>query len=379
MDWDDVDGASQYLVRWRAAGEGNTLNTGVEVQASDANITVDDFGEWVVRVEACNGVGCGPHLALRFEVEPATEPTPAPTPELSIAGPAAEVAEGGVAVFTVTLSQAVTEDVTVAWSAPLGTDAAEESDLGATTGTVTFAANSAAGATQDITITATDDQLSETAETFTVTLGTIASTLAPQPSLKRGASSATATIGASDPITVKIAGPTSVDEGDATASYTVSLSPAGVVPTEDLTVSYATAGGTATAGSDYRSVSGTLTFTQADHADKTFAVQTAADDVDEGTGETFSVTLSSPAGGGGAAPSLGESSVSTTITDDDDAPTGIVLSASPSSLGEGDAATTVTVTATLSGGSTLPTATVVTIGALSGTATRRTRTTQRRR
>ena len=37
---------------------------------------------------------------------------------------------------------------------------------------MTFAANSAAGATQTITITATDDALAETAESFTVTLGT---------------------------------------------------------------------------------------------------------------------------------------------------------------------------------------------------------------
>ena len=39
------------------------------------------------------------------------------------------------------------------------TDAAEGSDLSATSGTVTFAANSAAGATQTITITATDDNV----------------------------------------------------------------------------------------------------------------------------------------------------------------------------------------------------------------------------
>ena len=56
-----------------------------------------------------------------------------------------------------TLSQAVAAQVQVAWSAPLATDAAESSDLSTTSGTVTFAANSAAGATQTITITATDD------------------------------------------------------------------------------------------------------------------------------------------------------------------------------------------------------------------------------
>ena len=151
----------------------------------------------------------------------------------------------------------------VAWSAPLAADSAEGADLSATSGTVTFAANSAAGATQTITITATDDALSETAEGFTVTLGTITSTLSSQLSLKSGASSATATISESDPITINISGPTSVDEGDATTSYTVSLSPSGVKPTADLTVSYATANGTATAGSDYTAKSGTLTFTNA--------------------------------------------------------------------------------------------------------------------
>ena len=127
---------------------------------------------------------------------------------------------------------------------------------------MTFAANSAAGATQTITITATDDQLSEGAETFTVTLGAITSTLASQISLTNGAKAATATIAASDPITVTLTGPTTVAEGDATTNYTVALTPSGVIPTADLTVSYATANGTALAGTDYTATTGTLTFTQ---------------------------------------------------------------------------------------------------------------------
>ena len=203
---------------------------------------------------------------------------------LSITGPGSNVAEGGDAEFTVTLSQSVAAEVQVGWSAPLGTDSAEGSDLSATSGTVTFAAGSAAGATQTITITATDDALSETAEGFTVTLGTITSTLSSQLSLKSGASSATATISASDPITINILGPTTVDEGDATSNYTVSLSPSGAKPTADLTVSYATANGTATAGSDYTAKSGTLTFTNTAAGSQTFTVQTTDDDVDEGTG-----------------------------------------------------------------------------------------------
>ena len=290
--------------------------------------------------------------------------------ELSIAGPASNVAEGSDASFTVTLSESVAAEVTVAWSAPLATDAAESSDLSATSGTVTFPANSSAGATQTITITASDDALSETSESFTVTLGTITSTLSSQLSLKSGASSATATISESDPITINISGPTSVDEGDTTTNYTVSLSPAGVKPTADLTVSYATANGTATAGSDYTAKSGTLTFTNTAAGSQTFTVQTTEDNVDEGTGETFTVSISSPAGGGGPTPSLQTApSITTTITDDDDAPAGITLSASPSSLGERDNATSITVTATLNG-STLPSDTIVTIGTFAGSATK---------
>ena len=217
--------------------------------------------------------------------------------ELSISGPASNVSEGSNAVFTVTLSAAVAKEVQVGWSAPLGTDAAEGSDLDTTSGTVTFAADSAAGATQDITITATDDMLSETSESFTVTLGTITSTLSSQISLKNGASSATATISASDPITISITGPSTVDEGDATTAYTVSLSPTGVTPTADLTVSYGTSNGTAMAGSDYTAKSSTLTFTNPAAGAQTFTVQTTDDDIDEGAGETFTVTISSPSGG----------------------------------------------------------------------------------
>ena len=289
---------------------------------------------------------------------------------LSITPPSVETTEGSDAEFTVTLSHSVDADITVAWSAPLGTDAAQGADLGTTSGTVTFAANSAAGATQTITVTAVDDKLSEGAESFTVTLGTITSTLSSQVSIKNGASSATATIAESDPITINLSGPSSVDEGN-TATYTVSLSPSGVTPTEDLTVSYATSDGTATAGSDYTAKSGALTFTQAASGAQTFTVRTTEDSLDEGSGETFTTTISSPGGGGGPAPTLGTSSVTTTINDDDDnndVLTGIRLTASPSSLGEDDGATSVTVTATLQGGRVRPSATVVTIGTLSGAA-----------
>ena len=272
--------------------------------------------------------------------------------EISISGPTSNVAEGSNASFTVTLSRAVSKQVQVAWTATGNTD-----DYSPDSGTVTFAADSSAGATQSITIAVTDDSLSETAETFTVTLGTITSGLSSQISLKSTAKSDTATISASDPITVSISGPTGdVTEGDA-GTYTVSLS--GVTPTADLTVSYATSDGTAVAGSDYTAASGTLTFTQADAEDKTFTVQTTEDILAENS-EDFTVTISNPTGGGGPTPSLGTtSSVTTTIRDND----ALILSPSipsidirltvdPDSVNESDGETTFTVTATHNDGNT---------------------------
>ena len=255
---------------------------------------------------------------------------------LSITGPT-NVSEGANASFTVTLSKTVPADVTVAWSTIVDTDTAVAADLGATSGSVTFPANSAAKATQIITVPVTDDALSEGSETFSVALGADTGDQADIVWVRSTAASATATIAESDPITVNLTGPTSVNEGATTADYTVSLSPSGVTPTADLTVTYATANGTATAGSDYDAQTGVLTFTSAAAGDKTFTVQTIPDNVDEGTGETFTVSISSQSGGGGST-RLGTSSVTTTITDDDE-PSDITLSVSPASVKENDNAT----------------------------------------
>ena len=270
--------------------------------------------------------------------------------ELSISGPASNVAEGSDATFEVTLSAGVAKEVTVAWTATGNTD-----DYAPASGTVTFAANSAAGSTQDIDIAVTDDDLSEGEESFTVTLGTIGGDLSSQVSLKSGSSSATATIAESDPITVNVTGDTSVDEGD-DATYTVSLS--GGTPTADLTVSYATADGTATAGSDYTGIATTtLTFTSADHADKEVDVETI-DDMRAEAEEDFTFTISNPLGGG-ATPTLGTASVTTTIGASD--PTSppvydnlpgaggdvdVWITVSPDSVNEGDGGKDFTVTAT---------------------------------
>ena len=224
--------------------------------------------------------------------------------DLSLDGPSAAVAEGANATFTVTLSAAIAEEVSVSWLARPNTAVA--ADYSPASGSVTFPADSAAGATQTFTIGMTDDALSETVENFTVELGTVTSDVSAFVVPKAGSFVADAYISESDPITVGISGPSTVDEGD-TVTYTVSLSPAGVTPTADLTVDYSTSDGTATAGPDYDSTSGELTFTPTAAGAQTFTLKTTDDTLDE-SDETFTVTLDDPTGGGGPAPTLGTAS-----------------------------------------------------------------------
>ncbi len=83
-----------------------------------------------------------------------------------------------------------------------------------------------------------------------------------------------------------------VDEqaGSAVLTLRRSFGSAGVAK-----VNYATAGGTATAGSDFYSSSGTVTWADGDMADKQVLVPIRPDALNDG-GETFTVTLSSPSG-----------------------------------------------------------------------------------
>ncbi len=280
---------------------------------------------------------------------------------LSLSGSVTAVSEGNDASFTVTLSDAIGPEVTVGWSVT-----PDSGDFSTPSGSVTFAAGSPANATTTLTLTATDDLLSEVLESFTVMLGAVTGDISDRVSVDLSASSTGATISASDPITVTLSGDSSVEEGGS-ATYTVSLSPAGVTPTAALTVDYDTSGGTAGSG-DYEGVLGTLTFTFSDTAAKTVTVQTTADSIAEGE-ETFSFGLSKVAGGGGPPPSLDDtSSITTTIIDDDAEPTSITLSVSRTEVSEGDGMATTTLTATLEGGTTRNATTTVALS-LSGTAT----------
>jgi len=133
------------------------------------------------------------------------------------------------------------------------------------------------------------------------------------------------------------------NSGVTPATFTVTLSAPSTVP---ASVQFATADGTAKAGSDYLSTSGTLTFAPGETS-KTIAVSVVGDTMQEDN-ETFLVLLSKPTGGATISTNAGVG----TILDDDGPP---ALAINDVSQPEGNSGTTnMTFTVTLTAPSGKP-------------------------
>ena len=214
---------------------------------------------------------------------------------LSLSIEDATAVEGGTAGFAVTLSAASDQAVTVDYETAGGT-ATEGTDYSRAAGTLTFAPGDTV---RNISVQTREDTLDEPDETFTVAL-----------SNPNGATlhddTATGTIEDDDVPSLSIADAPAVEEGE-TARFAVRLSPASH---QTVTVSYGTAGGTATEGTDYSRASGTLTFASGDTVEN-ISVQTREDTLDE-PDETFTVALSNPNGA-----TLQDDTATGTIEDDD--------------------------------------------------------------
>ena len=225
----------------------------------------------------------------------------------------ASAAEGDAVAFTVSLSAATSQQVTVAYATSDGT-ATAGSDYTAESGTLTFAANETS---KTVSVATTDDSVDEDDETFTLTLSSPANATL-------GDAAATGTINDNDESlpSVSVSG-ASASEGEAVA-FTVSLSPAS---SQQVTVDYATSDGTAAAGSDYTAQSGTLTFA-ANEISQTVSVATTDDSVDEDD-ETFTLTLSSPTNA-----TLGDAAATGTINDNDESLPSVSVSGASASEGE---------------------------------------------
>ena len=103
--------------------------------------------------------------------------------------------------------------------------------------------------------------------------------------------SETASVTVSGPVRIRVEGARAREGKDASLDFAVSLNRAAA---HDVSVDYATADGTATAGSDYTATSGTLTFAAGETA-KTVSVAILDDTIDEGR-EKFKLLLSNPQG-----------------------------------------------------------------------------------
>lgn len=237
-----------------------------------------------------------------------------PLPSLSVNS--VTLAEGNVGTktftFTISLSAASGRTVTVPYATVDGTATAGV-DYVAASGVLTFLPGQTWRA---VNVVVNGDSLPEADETFFLNLGapSAAILLVPQ---------GVGTI-LNDDTSISIAD-VQVQEGDSgttTAGVTVSLSGAVGFP---VSVNYATANGTATAGSDYAGTKGTLTFAPGETS-KTIAIDVIGDRRNEGD-ETFCVNLSQPRNA-----LLADSQAVVTILDDDPLPT---ISVADVALAEG--------------------------------------------
>ncbi|GDY21177.1 hypothetical protein LBMAG56_25230 [Verrucomicrobiota bacterium] len=236
-----------------------------------------------------------------------TDDDPQPAGTLQFTVGAANVGESaGSVTLTVSRIGGTNGAVGVSYATANGT-AMAGSDYTATSGTLAWAAGDTASKT--ITVPILNATTPESSETFTVALST------PTGGATLGTpSTATVTITDDDPqpagtlqFTVGTA-----NVGESAGSVLLNVSRTGGT-NGAVGVSYATANGTATAGSDYTATSGTLAWAAGDAANKTITVPILNDTTTESS-ETFTVLLSTPTGGA----TLGTPSTATvTITDDD--------------------------------------------------------------
>ncbi|MFM6603070.1 MAG: Calx-beta domain-containing protein, partial [Dolichospermum sp.] len=210
-----------------------------------------------------------------------------PTPHITLAVSPTSVSEDGTTnlIYTFTRTGATTSALTVNYGI---TGTADSTDYtGATPGTgktITFATGSS---TATLTIDPTADTIVESNETVALTLAT---------GTGYNIGTTTAVIGTitNDDLLPKInlSANQTIVEGNTNpqnVTYTVTLSNAS---TQTITVQYATANGTAIAGSDYTSTSGTLTFDPG-VTSQVINIPILNDSLNEAN-ETFTLNLTTP-------------------------------------------------------------------------------------
>uniref|UniRef100_UPI00356B3A20 Calx-beta domain-containing protein n=1 Tax=Novipirellula sp. TaxID=2795430 RepID=UPI00356B3A20 len=296
-------------------------------------ITVDINGDIVVEpnetfTATLSGVTGGATLGTSTSTVTITNDDVAATPgTISISPATISIAEGNSgtkqATFTITRTGGTSGAVSVQFATANGTATAGE-DYVAKTQTVNFADGD--GAAKTVTVDINGDTAVELDETFTATLSGATG------GASLGASTSTVTITNDDVATnagtISISPATiSIAEGNSgTKQATFTISRTGGT-TGVVSVQFATANGTATAGSDYVAKTQTVTFADGDGAAKTVTVDINGDTAVE-LDETFTATLSGATGGA----SLGTTTSTVTITNDDVATSPGTISISPATI-----------------------------------------------
>ncbi|WP_234300981.1 Calx-beta domain-containing protein [Sphaerospermopsis aphanizomenoides] len=289
-------------------GTGKTIT--FAAGSSTATLVIDPTGDTIVESNETVALtlvsGTGYTVGTTTAVTGTITNDDVALPTITLAVSPSSVTENGTTnlVYTFTRTGSTTNALTVNYS--IAGTAASTDYTGATPGTgktITFAAGSS---TATLTIDPTGDTTVESNETVALTLATgtgytIGTTTAVTGTITNDdvAPSVTINLSADQTIVEGLTSPQNV-------RYTVTLSAAS---SQTITVNYTTSNGTAIAGSDYTTKTGTLTF--APNTTSQFIDIPIINDANNEANETFIFTLSSPTNA-----SLGsKTTATTTITD----------------------------------------------------------------
>ena len=265
---------------------------------------------------------------------------------ITLSGSAYSIGESaGAVALTVQLAAASGQAITIDYATGNGS-ATAGSDYTAKNGTITF---NPGQTSKTINVPIANDNVGESAETFSFTLSN------PHGAPLATPSSATITIVDDDQPNIQFKSANfNLPENGGPAVVTVLLSNAASQP---ISVVYTTSDGTAVAGADYTTASGTLTFKPGETS-TTFNVPLIDDNLDE-PDEIINLTLSSPTNA-----TLGAQATSIrTILDDDPQPS-VQLASASLSVSEGAGSTTMAINLSAASGRTV----MVTYATSDGTA-----------
>ena len=228
---------------------------------------------------------------------------------LSLSSATYSAGENG-GTLTVTVGRAgSTGALSIQYATSNGT-ASAGSDYTAASGTLNWIDGDTASKTFDVTIT--NDAVYEGNETFNITLSS------PTGEVSVGTSAAVATITDNETQpTISIGNVTANEGNSGTTNFTFAVTLSGA-SASTIMASYATANGSALAGSDYTTAGGTVTFNPLVTSQNVVVAVTGETTVEND--ETFTVTLSSPSNA-----TIANGTGTGTITNDDASPFGAPL------------------------------------------------------